>query len=176
MAWRASGWAATSDIRIGGRGGCRSMVTLLPGGGEQVGLDSLRDPSCSWGGTGPAGGRRTVGPCLPFSDRKQVWARCPCDGASWRGIDPASDAPVPHPRRYGAVDTAGALGIQPGTFGNALSAPASIVQPVSAWRKHCRHARARAAVSADVHSCPSLSASDPRCPEQCDVTHMIQEG
>jgi len=48
----------------------------------------------------------------------------------WRelaGNSAAGNAPVPHPRLYGALDTAGALGIQPGTFGDALSAPASTV-------------------------------------------------
>lgn len=44
--------------------------------------------SWSWGGSGPGGGRRTVGPCVPRSDKTQVWARCPCNSASWRGTAP----------------------------------------------------------------------------------------
>jgi hypothetical protein len=71
-------------------------------------------------GTQEAGVRRLLQAIEGVDGDETPWVKCGCLG----------------PRQNGDLDTAGALGVQPGTFGNACSALVSTVQSTAAECKH----------------------------------------
>ena len=75
------------------------MVTLLPGGGNQAGLDCSRGRSYWWAALAPmVGAEQSALACLD-----QTEGRCGTDAHAMArelaGNNPAGNAPVPHPRR-----------------------------------------------------------------------------
>ena len=75
----------------------------------------------------------------------------PGDGREWRGRDPAGDAHVPHHAGKAILNFAGALGVQPGTFGDALLG--SCIHCAASQRR-CKH---RPLVSERGAQCPQKS-------------------
>jgi hypothetical protein len=144
------------------------MVNLLPGDRNED-LDSSRE-SCA-GGIGHSGGRRAGGPCLPWSDGYGGGPAALAIGARRRVTDPqVMRRFLSHAERR--IDLAGALGSQPGTFGTFCR----LLRPECNHRLRAvntaRKPGSGAAVTADVRTCPSTSASDR--PDRNNVTQLTQ--
>src|SRR5262245_29454671 len=86
------------------------MVTLLPGGGEPGRTGFLTESVLVVGRHWPQWWAQNNRPLLAPVRQEAGVGPMPIRWRELAGTAPAGDAPVPHPRRYGALNTAGALG------------------------------------------------------------------
>ena len=125
---RASGEPCSAAVRAASRALIQARRYVI------VGSSQPRS-----GSVGPAHRfRERSAPCLSRTHRKQLSGAFRQAMGKWTGMKPADKRGCLVPRRDGDLDIAGALGIQPGTFGHGCSAPVSTVRSRPAERKH-RH-------------------------------------